>query len=130
MRALATCGPAQTRSCTDPLPHFHIICGPQVVHLTHSLQQLSSLASLYVQVRRMEAELEMAQQKVEEAQKEVQDAQGELLRLKNAAAEVEIEEVEPAEEPDVPQKRAAKVRGVQPAPAGCRDALLGSRHSL
>ena len=68
----------------------------------------------------METELEMAQRRVEEAQKEVQNAQGELLRLKNAAAEVEIEEVEPAEEPDVPQRRAAKVRGVQPAPAGCR----------
>ena len=78
-----------------------------------------------VQVRRMEAELEMAQRKVEEAQKQVQDAhkdaverQGELLRLKNAAAEVEIEEVEPAEEPAVPERRAAKVGVVQPSPAG------------
>ena len=82
----------------------------------------------------MEAVLEMAQQKVEEAQKEVQgarkeaqDAQGELLRLKTASAEVEIEEVEPAEELDVPQRQAAKVRGGHSAPAGCRDALLASR---
>ena len=95
--------------------------GP-LAFILESLTVLKSLVLLSVQVRRIETELERAQQKVEEAQKEVQgarreaqDAQGELLRLKTAAVEVEIEEVEPAEEPAeepaVPQRHAAKVRG-------------------